>query len=427
MTVATGSLIVASDITSFTGNVPSNKPYSNDVAATNKLYALWGIGYGTRGYGQTYPILSTVDPGQQITADKWITFSSVIHSLANHMGVTISNIPSSSDFVVGQPILPISFDYNSAITTLDSNRLNYDPTTMTSNIILTSNRTASWDTKIYLEAIVDFFNEDTARFFFNSGGQIQLNAAWTPSGSDARSISWQTLLATIGQINIGYNYSSISGSGGTLSSGIGYYSLTDRYSQIYICNSNSPFSNNYTKVSAKRINYKNINGGNGSGISIIFEFDDFYIGPIDGSMNVTVSSYSPSSVLSIGNPVANKITGVDGGGALNVFLFNDIVSTNINNYDLLSRATAAGYNNIIPLYATVTVQSGVVIGSASTTQTAFVVDSLPTNSQIVITNYGIIAGAGGNGGDAAPAGGYSGCGCPPGGNGANGGTAVVLN
>jgi hypothetical protein len=83
------------------------------------------------------------------------------------------------------------------------------------------------------------------------------------------------------------------------------------------------------------------------------------------------------------------------GGA---FVFNDVIAVNRLNYNLRAAAVAAGWNQIAPLNATVTVNSGVVVGSASTATPGFDTgQTFPAGSILALVNAGYIVGRGGNG------------------------------
>lgn len=82
------------------------------------------------------------------------------------------------------------------------------------------------------------------------------------------------------------------------------------------------------------------------------------------------------------------------------FVFNDVVSASMLNYNLNDRAVAAGWNQVLPLIATVTVNSGVVVGSAATTTPAFTVNTVPSGSslRLNVSPGAYIVGRGGDGG-----------------------------
>ncbi len=83
------------------------------------------------------------------------------------------------------------------------------------------------------------------------------------------------------------------------------------------------------------------------------------------------------------------------------YTFTATISANTQNYDLASAATAAGWNGTEALFASVTINGGVVVGSNSTSSYALTIPSLPANSTVTLTNNGYIVGMGGNGGSGA--------------------------
>lgn len=85
---------------------------------------------------------------------------------------------------------------------------------------------------------------------------------------------------------------------------------------------------------------------------------------------------------------------------------NLTISSSTTNYNMKSAAIAAGWDQIKVLNLTVTINSGVYIGSASTSSPAFDVGSgFPSGSSLAIVNNGYILGAGGTGGTGGGAGG----------------------
>jgi hypothetical protein len=137
------------------------------------------------------------------------------------------------------------------------------------------------------------------------------------------------------------------------------------------------------------------------------------------------------------------------------YVFNATISSNVNNYVVNTAAISAGWNGTIPLLATITINSGITVGSTVSTSPAFLINTMPLGSIVNIINNGIITGAGGlsdrNGGTGiqtsvitaitnnniiSGGGGGGGNGTDTGsslcidanvGNGGNGGSAIVIN
>ena len=87
-----------------------------------------------------------------------------------------------------------------------------------------------------------------------------------------------------------------------------------------------------------------------------------------------------------------------GGGGVSSFAFNATISANTANYNLRAAAVAAGWDQIKPLNATVTINSGVYVYSTSTGTYAFDTGvTFPTGTTLSLVNNGTILGMGGAG------------------------------
>lgn len=120
-------------------------------------------------------------------------------------------------------------------------------------------------------------------------------------------------------------------------------------------------------------------------------------------------------------------TGVPTSGAISLSnfygqstAFNLTINANTYNYNLRAAAVAAGWDQVRPLVCTVTINSGIYVGSTSTGAYAFSINgSYPAGSALQIVNNGFILGCGGAGG--TNFGGFS----SPGGPGFAGGPAIL--
>jgi len=96
------------------------------------------------------------------------------------------------------------------------------------------------------------------------------------------------------------------------------------------------------------------------------------------------------------NQISNKI--LTGRGLGRNFTFIKTIASNTQNYNLATDATAAGWNGIAPLIATVTVDTNVYVWSDTTSTAAFATGGpFPTGSTVSIINNGFIMGRGGDG------------------------------
>ena len=81
------------------------------------------------------------------------------------------------------------------------------------------------------------------------------------------------------------------------------------------------------------------------------------------------------------------------------FVFDDVITSDVTNYNLRARAVAAGWDQVVPLVATTTVNSGIVLSADSTGQYAFDTGvTFPAGTTLALINNGFVIGMGGAGG-----------------------------
>jgi hypothetical protein len=161
--------------------------------------------------------LTNIAAGDVIGAD--VTGSDVTHSSGAY---TIENQDTAGGFN----------DYLARMGEIEANRFDIDPGEDTIANIATDTRTSTWNGTISCVFQAQFSSANQRRHFFNSGGQLRISSAGA-NGSGSKSSDWATIIANPGQVQLGYNYATITGSsnGVTLTS-IGNYGLTTSYQTI---------------------------------------------------------------------------------------------------------------------------------------------------------------------------------------------------
>jgi hypothetical protein len=107
-------------------------------------------------------------------------------------------------------------------------------------------------------------------------------------------------------------------------------------------------------------------------------------------------------VKSSGTWNAVNVGYVKNGGTWNAVFkrnYEYTVSSNTTNINLNSLATSLGWGGTLPIVFTLTINSGVSLGSSSTSNPALLISSFPAGTEINIINNGYIVGAGGAGGN----------------------------
>ena len=255
MAYTSGSTILDDDYNIFvTGNASGTG--DDNTANTNTV---WGVGTGNKGYGQA-GTLSPVSVGATITATQWTSLLNRISTLANHQGSTITSItnPTTGDVIEAYAAL------NSNLTTVFNNRLN----AAGNGTDITAGGSVSGTTAWYIEAktttTITFGSANEARYFFNSGGIIQLTPIRSGT-NNTKSTDWNTLATEVGTIAFTNGSSSVisgqtytgtdklggSGTVSSIASTTGFYDLTPGGSEISIFKQftdTSPYTANFIEV-----------------------------------------------------------------------------------------------------------------------------------------------------------------------------------
>lgn len=306
MTYVSGNTIVATDYMEFRGANAPTVSYTSDLSATNKVAALIGVGFGSRGYGVTTTTLpSVVGNTSIVTASVWNNLRSAMSVINTHTGsgLTLQPTVSSGNLIVSNDGRPTLTNVPTLISTLDSNRFNVGTGQSTSSNALVSTKTVSWTNSVFHEFTVIFTVEDQARYFFNTGGKVQLSAAradGTPGGVNPVLTS---MLALMGTVSVNAINTTYSGSGGVASS-IGYYGLTNVYQTVFTASGSGAYPNISYSVLARRENFTGANGGNGSLLRFRAFFDiSSYISEIaDGTLTSSITSVRSTGAVNISNP-----------------------------------------------------------------------------------------------------------------------------
>lgn len=180
MSYNSGNNIAAGNFMDFRGEYGPNEPYPDDATAANgPIAALIGFGYGKRGYGQLNTFLPPRNPGNRVSSVEWNAMQSSMSNINIHTGSGLVMQPrvDVNGRIIAEDGTDSTANIEALATTLDLNRMEFDPDQMAFDPRISSIRTTPWQGKIRHEFLVDFETEDKARWFFNSGGSIDISAA----------------------------------------------------------------------------------------------------------------------------------------------------------------------------------------------------------------------------------------------------------
>jgi hypothetical protein len=194
----------------------------------SKIASVMGEGSGTKGYGQT--VASTqVNQFAKITANQWNNLRSDVLRARQHQ----TGQDMSSSLVVAGASVTITDAQRAAMLIMAEdaeNPANYlvSPPPATelarSNLVAEQVRTQKWNGRITQTIDIVWPTADDARYFFNTGGNIEFTSTFSPSVPGLKGISWSTLLQNMGTFR--FNYEGVFTTGTAFTSTDGFYELT---------------------------------------------------------------------------------------------------------------------------------------------------------------------------------------------------------
>lgn len=143
-------------------------------------------------------------------------------------------------------------DYLNTMTTIENNRFDIAAGESTASDLATDERTSTWNGTIDMSFTVTFTSADARRHFFNSGGQIRIQSALS-NGSGSKDTDWSNMLSNPGQIQFGYDYTTVTGSvtGVTLAT-FGNDGLTGTHQTIFEKSGNAAvYAENRYRIQAR--------------------------------------------------------------------------------------------------------------------------------------------------------------------------------
>lgn len=252
----------------------------------DQINDFWAVGNGDMGYGQ--PDLPTVFIGKLVEGVEWQDLINSVEMMASHQGSTLPSdwagptFFEKGDVVVAhegtvRPFNPAGYDLQPGLTLVQTNYLNVNPANQTLlSSAFSSNQTITWGDTLEYTFTVEFSDEDNARWFFNTGGQIRITTERTGGTStppnSTQNQSWTDLLNAVGTISFNYDTTTSTGIGS--SGGIGYYDLTNAFQTCWSANASGAYSANQFRVQARSTTITGVRGAKGNTIEFRLQFLD---------------------------------------------------------------------------------------------------------------------------------------------------------
>lgn len=253
--------------------------YNNLRILVNRILGVSSLSSPTYGYGQnvsTVAVTGNFNVNQlatdKVTAEQYENLYIDLIRLRVHQvgaGSTTINPFVEGSFETNPSADKIELAYIQALealaTNIETDRFLIDSITQATEVNLktstgisvSSTRSfatqGSWNGTIVHIVKVTFDNAQQRRQFFNAGGEVRFNASVNYTGSQSKTIDWQTQLNAMGTISFKANQT-ISNNGIGSSYSIGNYNLTSTYQLCYDQTGGATYARNHYYIRALQLN-----------------------------------------------------------------------------------------------------------------------------------------------------------------------------
>ena len=276
----------------------------NDIR--NQVIGVLGVGSGNSGYGQSIRSSAVTDL-TRVTVNEW---GNLYYDILNCYVHQTGAAPASPSSAAASALVRFSAttqpnsQYNTFAIAINSNKF----TVAGSQSFTTSKGSGSqtwpgaygsyWTSRVQCYVTVGFTTANTARGFFNSGGEIRFTssrAGGTASPTNTANVGWQqnqswtNFLATVAP-RFGGNYPN---TGIDPNDGTNFYRLSNAFvGAFYSVSASSPYGSNSFKVWARTPDVADNSAGGATTIQFLIEWIDSYTDPVPGG-GLPASSFPP--------------------------------------------------------------------------------------------------------------------------------------
>lgn len=282
----------------------------------NKLINVINAGSGNSGWGQ--PLKSSaVAVGNKVTINEWANLRYDIINAHTHI---YGSAPSTVTVAEGNTIrynvsdAPVT-TYDTLVNTIVANRFTVHSSQSATNVPSAPSSTtwpgpygSYWTTKLACTIDVVWPDANSARYFFNSGGQVRIASSRSGGSTNSQNSQWTSILSTAGTQSFGGNNP---GTGTTPNDGTNWYRLSNSFQQFYSLAGSSPYGSNTYKIYSKCADVVSNSSGTSRHGQFYLEFTDSYVDPgqhpsnpvpdtidaVDGTFSVSVSLLYATGVL----------------------------------------------------------------------------------------------------------------------------------
>jgi hypothetical protein len=308
MTDIVGGLMQAADYNSLQASVA--KILGNTYDPANPSY-----NYGLTTQINSSQIVQVNGKFPRVSAADWTNLQLDILAAAAHQGTT-SQISALVSQTIATGARVRAADQTAFVNAINVIRINRNLASTVSSYDpgLTNSRTTTWGspakTTVTHSFTLTWPDSNSARYFFNMGSIVQFAASRSGGSAGwAQNANWTSALSAMGTISYGIN-GCFGQSGGTVSSNVGWYNLTNVNQQIFTKAGSSGsssyyLSNDYTIYA--RCNVASNATGTANSVTFTINFNDdgknslrgydFVDGTLTSTINIAKGTITDNSIL----------------------------------------------------------------------------------------------------------------------------------
>jgi hypothetical protein len=242
MAYTAGDTILDDEYNAFVNN--SSSPYGYNHFA--------GTGAGEYGLGETS--IATVSAGGTVQASQWNSLFTGLDNIANHTNTSITSTSVSAGDSIAIKAALIGDLANLASAVAGGSTGASALSTSTSLQAMTT-AAEGWANTATHQQTITWASADRMRHFFNAGGKVRIVTSTTQGTINPKDQAFIDLGTALGNIDIGSQSTTRSGSGETLTTnGLtnGFHNLTTSYTTlIKLTSDNATYTSNTVEISAK--------------------------------------------------------------------------------------------------------------------------------------------------------------------------------
>jgi hypothetical protein len=252
MSYQVGATISNSDYNGLLNNTAANTP--NAGVAARGINYIAGTGAGVYGLGQTE--LTSVGTSDTITAAQWNSLFTFMNNIQNHTNITA--LTSTTAAAAGDVIAikaALTTDLNALAAAVAGGSTSVTAVTTSAALQTVTTASEGWDSTATQEVSVTFASANAMRWFFNGGGEVRITVGTTEATVQGKDQAFKDLGTAIGNLDIGSQVTTRSGTGETLTTNglaLGFHDLTTSYQTLLkLTSDNSNYTSTHVEIFAK--------------------------------------------------------------------------------------------------------------------------------------------------------------------------------